>query len=96
MIPRGLSSLPAIMLTIASLSPASLPAQTAAQAPCTAVSQALLSIDPPGGWRGPWGLPLAALDKASQRVVVIDADGWSPASPQAAVEKLHELRASQR
>jgi hypothetical protein len=95
MIPRGLSSFPAIMLTIASLSPASLPAQTAAQAPCTAVSQALLSIDPPGGWRGPWGLPLAALDKASQSVVVIDADGWSPASPQAAVEKLHELRASQ-
>jgi hypothetical protein len=95
MIPRGLSSFAAIMLVIASLSPAALQAQTAAQAPCAAVSQALLSIDPPGGWRGPWGLPVAALDKASRGVVVSDAEGWRAETPQAGLDKLHELRASQ-
>ena len=95
MIPRGLSSFPAITLVIASLSPAALEAQTVVQAPCTTVSQALLSINPPGGWRGPWGLPVAALDKASQGVVVIDAEGWRAETSQAGLDKLHELRASQ-
>jgi len=95
MIPRGLSSFAATTLVIASLSPAALQAQTAAQAPCNAVSQALLSIDPPGGWRGPWGLPVAALDKASKGAVVIDAEGWRAETSQAGLDRLRELRASQ-
>ena len=95
MIPRGLSSFPVVTLVIASLSPAALEAQTVVQAPCTAVSQALLSINPPGGWRGPWGLPVAALDKASQGAVVIDAEGWRAETSQAGLDKLRELRASQ-
>src|SRR5215471_6340042 len=90
MIQRGLSSVPATMLALVLLS-SGLQAQTAAQAPCTAVSKAILSIDPPEGWRGPWQSPVRALDKASGGVFKIDDEGLKA---DAGLDRLRELRAS--
>jgi hypothetical protein len=90
MIQRGLSSVLAAIAALALLS-SGLQAQTAAQAPCTAVSKAILSVDPPGGWQS----PLRALDKASGGVVTIDAEGWRAGTRQAGLDRLRELRASQ-
>jgi hypothetical protein len=88
---QRLSAVPALMLALVSLS-SGLQAQTAAQAPCTTVSQAILS---PGGSRGPWQSPVRALDKTSGGVFTIDVDGWRAETRQGGLDRLRELRASQ-
>jgi hypothetical protein len=43
---------------------------------CETVARAVLAIDPPDDWRGPWQSPIRALAKASGGSVGIDADTW--------------------
>jgi|FEC22Drversion2_1045045.scaffolds.fasta_scaffold00393_3 hypothetical protein len=83
--------LQAVVLTLTMLLPGSLVAQTATQTPCATVAQAILSIDPPGGWQS----PVRALDKVSGGVVTVDAEGWRAETRQAGLDKLRELRATQ-
>jgi hypothetical protein len=87
---HGLPSVPAAMAALVLLSSGA-EAQTAAQTPCTAVSKAILSIDPPTGWQS----PVRSLDKASGGLVTIDGEGWRAETPQAGLDRLRELRASQ-
>jgi hypothetical protein len=87
---RLLTHLQTMALAVATLWPGPL----LAQASCTAVAQAVLALDPPAGWRGPWFSPVRALDKASGGLVVVDSEGWRAETKQAGLARLRELDAA--